>query len=221
MAEEKIQFTKLLECCLDFKKNPTPENEAAIKAITDRFVIREYLPLIKKTIQASCIVNLVRGDELDAIEAELWLTMGKVVYGVMAYVDNLENDLHSLAITAAAVDLLYELGIVDSVLSHCGKDFNRLNQMVDETINFSNIFRIVDTASMFSSESINAFITELQKFKGELTPEMLKNLKDIAKMQSPELQALHETFKEEALEKAMEKDLEQKPTEEKKEDNKA
>lgn len=224
MENEKIILTDLLEACLDFKREPTPKNEAIIKSITDRFIIKEYIPLAEKIVQVSLILGNISSDNLDQFEAETWLALGKVVYGIMGYVDNLENNLDKLSMTTAVADLLYEMGVIDEVLKHCEKDYRRLEKMVDECMNFTNIFRIMETTRLFSKDNIDEFIKEIHSFKSDLTPEMLENLKSIANAASPEFEALKETMVDEALSRAMDvdfrsiKETEQPATEEPKEE---
>ena len=224
MAEqEKIKLTELLEACLDFKRDPTTENDVAIKAIVNRFVIKEYIPMNEKIVQIELIMGSVNSENLDPLEAETWVTIGKVVYGILAYVDNLENNLDKLSLSGAVVDLLYEMGVIEEVLSHCEKDYRRMEKMLDETMNFSNIFRIVETTSVFNSESIDNFIKEIHSFKTDLTPEMLANLKSIANGTHPAFTALKETLVDDALGKAMDVDfktLEKAPAEEEKAEEK-
>ena len=209
MAEqEKIKLTELLEACLDFKKEPTPKNELAIKTIVNRFVIKEYLPMNEKFVQIALILNTVTSDELDPLEAETWLSIGKIVYGILAYVDNLENDLNRLSLSGAIVDLLYEMGVIDGVLSHCEKDYLRMEKMLEETINFTNIFRIVETTSMLDSASIDNFVKEIHSFKNDLTPETLEKLKSIVNASDPAFQSLKEILVDQALSKAMDSKFE-------------
>lgn len=223
MENEKIILTDLLEACLDFKREPTPKNEAIIRSITDRFIIKEYIPLPEKIVQVSLILGNITSDTLDQFEAESWLVIGKVVYGVLGYVANLENNLDKLSMSTQVVDLLYEMGVIDEVLKHCEKDYRRLDKMVDESLNFTNIFRILETTRLFSKDNIDDFVKEIHSFKTDLTPEMLENLKSIANASSPEFQAFKETMIDEVLGRAMDVDLNSlkpEPEEESKEEQK-
>lgn len=204
---QMINLTTLLEACLAFKKDPTPANELKIQQITKDFVIREYLPLSEKHIRVATIVGGISEDELDAFVAENWFALNKVVYGILSYVTNLHNDLDRASLTPAVVDVLYEMGIIDLILDSAGKDYARLEKMIDETINFSNIFRIVETATLFNQDKLDKFIEEIRSLKTELTPEMLADLKSLAVAGSPEFKALKETLMDEALGRAMDSEL--------------
>lgn len=224
MAEqEKIKLTQLLEACLDFTRDPTPANELKITEITKDFVIREYLPLSEKQAQLTLIVGSIPDEGFNAFTAETWLTINKVLFGILAYVTNLEYDLDLISSKPVVVDLLYQTGVIDLVLEHASKDFERLDKMISEAINFSNIFRIAETASLFSQDKIEEFVKEVRSLKQELTPEALKDLKAIVAAGSPELKALKETVVEQAVGNVMEADFdkleedkkEEKPAEEK------
>lgn len=226
MAEQNtIKLTHLLEACLDFTKDPSPANELKVVEITKLFVYREYIPLVEKQIQIAAIIGGIPGDEYDALVCENWLVMGKIVHGVLSYVVNLENDLDRAAMTPAVVDLLYKMGIIDDILGHCQKDYERLEKMVDDVVNFSNLFRLVQTAELFDPSALAEFTKELREMKQELTPEMLKDLKSFAVSGSPEFEILKEAVADEAIGKAMEGDFnfatkknEEKPEKESKEE---
>lgn len=205
--QEKIKLTHLLEACLDFTKDPTPANELKVVEITKLFSYREYIPLVEKQVQVAAILGGIPGDDNDALVYENWLVLGKVVYGVLAYVVNLENDLDRVAMTPAVVDLLYQMGIIDDILEHCEKDYRRLEKMIEETLNFSNILRLTQTVELFDAEKIDEFTQELRNMKNELTPEMLADLKSLAVSGSAEFSVLKEAVADDALGKVMEGDF--------------
>ena len=220
MAEQnKIKLTSLLEACLDFTRDPSPANELKVAEIANLFAYREYIPLIEKQIQVAAIIGGIPGDEYDALVCENWLVMGKVIHGILPYVVNLENDLDKGAMTPAVVDLLYNMNIVDSILEHCEKDYKRLEKMVDDTMNFTNLFRLVQSVELLDPSKLDEFMKELREMKQELTPEMLANLKSLAVSASPEFAALKEAVADEAIGKAMEGDFNfaTKPVEDKQE----
>ena len=201
MAEDKkIKLTSFLESFLKFKKDPTPEVEDEVAKIVDQFVIREYIPLAEKQVYIASILSCIPDDANDALVAENWITMGKVIYGILSYVVNLENDLDRASLVPAVIDVLYESGVVDKILKYSQKDYSRMEQMIQEALNFSNIFRIVQTAALFDKDQLDTFIGAIYDFKKDLTPELLEGLTTIAVSNSPEYKALRETIMGEALE---------------------
>ena len=103
--------------------------------------------------------------------------------------------------------MLCDFGFVDYILSFCGKDFDRLCDLIDKMVNFSNIYKIVETAEYFRSDNIDALVKQLEAARKELTPEMLENMKSILNGQSPEWKALKESVGDMALGNALDKDI--------------
>ena len=99
------------------------------------------------------------------------------------------------------------MGIIDDILEHCEKDYKRLEKMIDETLNFSNILRLTQTVELFDAEKIDEFTQELRNMKNELTPEMLADLKSLAVSGSAEFSVLKEAVADDALGKVMEGDF--------------
>lgn len=214
MDEKKIKLTDLLEVCLNFKRDPSKINQLKLTEMTAALICREYLPVAEKKIALVLILNSVTAGEEDAIELEQKLHIGKIVFGLMSYVVNLENNLSNAALKEEIVDLLFETGIADEIYSKCSKDFNRLCEMVTEALNFSNIFKIVSVTSLYNNDNLTEFINEVRSMKKELTPEMLQNLKDIVIEGSPEFKTLKEGFIEKILGDVMDGDfntLDQQP----------
>lgn len=208
MAEqEKIKLSELLADCLAFEKDPTPANEIKVLEKTQLFVYREYIPMVEKQIQIATIIAAIPGEDDDALAAENWITMGKVVYGLLSYVINLENDLERFGLTPAVIDTLYRNNIIDSILEHCEKDYKRFEKMLDDVINFSNLFRITQTASIIGGDRLEAFIKELRELKQDLSPELLEQLKSLAVAGSPEFAVLKEAVADDAIGKILAGDM--------------
>lgn len=203
-----IKLTELLEACLDFKRDATPENEARINVLIDQMIIRSYQPISQKQVNVALILGLLSEEEQhDVVAAATKITIGKAVLGVLGYVVNLDNDLDRASFVPGVADLLYEFGVIDAVLEHASKDYARFEAMLQEAMNFSNLFNLANTAALMSVESMEEFVKSVREFKTELTPEMLADLKAIAVAGSPEFQALKETLMDEALGTALESDF--------------
>lgn len=212
MADKKIQITDILNACLDFKKDPTTANELKITELKEKMILREYIPLQEKTTIMALILGLIPDTEYNAFTAAQWVVMGKYIYGLLSYAINLDNNLDRLLLTPSVIDLLTEFGFFDTIMNHCAKDYGRLEQMVDEALNFSNIFKLTETMSLIDTENLTNFVKEIREFKKEFTPEMLKDFKAIIAKTSPLTTALQETLVEDAVEKVMDenfKDIEE------------
>ncbi len=208
MAEtNKIKLSDLLGTCLEFKQNPTGENEKKIQTLISQFQIATYLPLKQKEIILVIILNNCTTRDLDAVTTEMNLVVAKTIYGVLSYIVNLENDLEFAAFDAGAIDLLFEMEVIDNVLKFCSADYNRLEKMIEETMNFSNLVRLANLANLMAPENIDKFTQTIQDMKTELTPERLDTLKSLASSGSPEWAALKETVVDEVLGRVMDKEF--------------
>lgn len=208
MAEtNKIKLSDLLGTCLEFKQKPTVENEKKIHTLISQFQIATYIPLKQKEIILIIILNNCTTKDLDAVTTEMNLVVAKTIYGMLSYVVNLENDLEFAAFDAGAIDLLYEMEIIDNVLKFCSADYNRLEKMIEETMNFSNLVRLANLANLMAPENIDKFTQTILDMKTELTPERLDNLKSLASSGSPEWAALKETVVDEVLGRVMDKEF--------------
>lgn len=208
MAEnKKIKLTDLLGVCLDFTRDPSTKNSVKLTEMSAKLECREYLPVENKRLALILILNTVKSETNDPVDLEVALYVGKIVYGLMAYVVNLENDLMGAALQPEIVDLLFETGIAGEVLSKCEADYNRLCEMVQGSLNFSNIFKIVQVTELYDNESLDKLVEEIKNTKKEFTPEMLQNLKDIVKESSTEFQTIKEGLIESTLDKIMDADF--------------
>lgn len=204
---EKIKLTEVLTAILEFKKNPTEENNAKVHEYMQKLQVIPYLSINRKIICASIITANIFNVERDAMQSAVHLTVAETMYGILEYCVNLENDLDSYIVDETIYDALYDFGFMDYIFSFCGKDFDRLCDLIDKMVNFSNIYKIVETAEYFRSDNIDALVEQLEAARKELTPEMLENMKSILNGQSPEWKALKESVGDMALGKALDKDI--------------
>ena len=184
---EKIKLTEVLTAILEFKKNPTEENNAKVHEYMQKLQVIPYLSINRKIICASIITANIFNVERDAMGSAVHLTVAETMYGILEYCVNLENDLDSY--------------IVDETI------YDALCDLIDKMVNFSNIYKIVETAEYFRSDNIDALVKQLEAARKELTPEMLENMKSILNGQSPEWKALKESVGDMALGNALDKDI--------------
>ena len=216
-GEDKLLLTDLLELCLDFKENPTDESEKKIVDFVNKFNVISYMPIQSKQIALALILNsatiteqdikLGAGSDMDITDVVLNLEAGKLIYGLLPYVINLENDLGAQGLNMGVLDLLYQFGIADHILQYCRLDFDRLDKMVEEANNYSNLAKLADNIALMSPENMAEFTNVIIDLKNELTAEKLKDLKALATAGDPRWSALKETVADEAIGKAMENDF--------------
>ena len=222
-GDEAIKLSELIEACeeydkeLESGKEDGPKKEEFLKIFSKMRVI-PYLTIQDKTVSLTYVMaNCESSSKINIVETEVKLHIAKIIFGLLRYVVNLENDLDFSVFSPAVVDLLFKFNIIDSVLQHCGADYARFEKMVDEAINFSNLMKLADIATLFVPERIDEFVKEVRSLKEDLTPERIKDLKSIATLGSPEWAALKQTVADEVLGKIMDSDFEKLKTESKEE----
>lgn len=170
-----LSLNKYFELCLNFEDNPTSENELAIKTFLSQLQIKDFLSLKQKTIVAITITkDLI--DELDSSGAASTLEIGKLFHGLLSYVINIKDDIGMLNRTFIAYDYCYMYGLADTILNICSKDYQRLCSYIDNMINISNAYRLIQTASVLNDTEYNKWINTMKDLKEQITPEMLKSL---------------------------------------------
>lgn len=204
---ENIKLSELLDAILAFKHDPTEENDAKVQALLGKLQIVSYLNLTKKMLAATKICINIWDDNKDAIHSGITLEINELLYGLLEYAINLENDLGYFQSLDLIYNTLCEYGFDDYLLKFCEKDFKRLQRLVDRVYNFGNVYRIEKTAEMFTPESLAQFASTLKDTVSSLTPEMLADLKSVANAASPEWQAFKETTADEVIDKTLYSEL--------------
>ena len=173
--DDTVSLADYFTLCLDFEDDPTDKNSFAITEYLSKLRIKDFLSLQEKTIIAT---NITRSliDELDATGAATSLEIGKVFQGLLAYVVNLRNDIGILNKTFITYDYCYIYGLVDTILKVCSKDYARLCSYIDNMINVSNAYRLIQTASILNDTEYNKWVNTLNDLKEKITPDMLKSL---------------------------------------------
>lgn len=173
--EDLLSLNQYLTLCLTFEDDPTEENDLAIKAFLSQLQIRDFLPLQEKTTIAITIAkDLI--DELDSSGAASVLEIDKMFKGLLSYVINIDNDIGILDQTFVAYDYCYIYGLADTILNVCSKDYQRFCSYIDNMINVSNAYRLIQTASILNDAEYNKWIETLKDVKNQFTPDMIKGL---------------------------------------------
>lgn len=204
MEDKKLKLSTYLLKCIDFEKNP--EDASKLDEINDflnQIQVREYLPLKEKEILAVEIVTKV-SDDYDAPGAAVMLEMGKISEGLLHYCINLDNDVPFSNALYDTYDKIFQYGLYDKILEGCEKDYSRLNALIDEMINVSNLYRIVHTAQFFDDESLDKWEETLKNLKESLDSETLKELTGIVALNDPAGEELLRSIKEMSIENANE-----------------
>lgn len=198
--EEKLELSDYLMLCTKFEENP--EDASLLEGINDfisKISVREYISLKEKEIIIMEILNTLNKD-LDAPGVAAFLEIGKITNALLRYCVNLENDVPYISLGYSLVDMIYKHGLYDSILEGCEKDCKRLFKMIDDAVNASNIYRIVETASLFDQESYDEWLASMNNLKDTLDSKTLQNLLDVVGTDSEETKELIDQIKKVAVE---------------------
>ena len=195
---DKLKITDFLKLCVNFQEDPTEENEGAIQEFISQLVIKDYLSFKDKLIAAMAICSSLR-DDTDALECASVIEMGKITNGLLRYCVNLENDLGPMAKLFAPFDAFYEHGLIAAIIKVAERDYKMFCDMVNNTLSFTNMWRLLQTAQMLNDTEYDKWIEAINDLKTTLTPELVKNLSTIGIVSSGAFEDLERTLSEQAL----------------------
>lgn len=168
------------------KGEATAEQVEEFDKIFPQILVKDYLPMKQKEMAISQIVWYTFDKQPDEtyIDCMSNFEICLILYGLLSYT-TIENDLQMAALSAAIVDILYECGFVEKILSFCKKDYERLCKMADRAVNFRTGLELITTISTFDSQQLQTVSKELKNTIGSLKPEMIENMVKFAQMNDP------------------------------------
>ena len=199
--EEKIKFSDYIKTCLEFNANPTPENEEKVKNLNNSLQVKEYMKIEDKMILAARILASVP-EKFEVVSNSIYLEQQKVLTGLLSYVTNMEDDIHAQMLHFGSYDVLFQYGFIDTVLKYCEKDYIRFEKLIDQMVNRSTIYKLIESAEFFNPETYDKCTKEMQNLKSELTPELIDALKAVQNYNPDEAQELKEALSQEAIKQA-------------------
>lgn len=208
-VKEKIKLSEILDICLEFKQNPTRENEDKLNKMMMDMKIVTYLPLLKKNWSLVYILNAVDSSDGDPVENAILMYNAKIIYGLFNYVLNFENDIPIHSLTYGIIDILHEVGLVDYILKFCKSDYEVLESLLKDTVNFANINSLSKLGEVFSKNNVEEIANTVRELKSELTVEKLKNLKSLMNSSDPMWKVFKETVADDVMDNIRNKELEE------------
>ena len=168
------------------KGEATAEQVEEFDKIFPQILVKDYLPMKQKEMAISQIVwyTFDKQPGETYIDCMSNFEICLILYGLLSYT-TIENDLQMAALSAAIVDILYECGFVEKILSFCKKDYERLCKMADRAVNFRTGLELITTISTFDSQQLQMVSKELKNTIGNLKPEMIENMVKFAQMNDP------------------------------------
>lgn len=175
---DNLKITTYLIKCADFEKDP--ENTKILDEINDfisQIQIRSYIPLKEKELIIMDILNSLNAD-FDAPGTAAFLEMGKTNNLLLKYCINVENDMDMLQFTYSPVDLIHQYGLFDAIMEYAQKDYETTSRMLENAINASNIYRLVQTSALYSEESFNEWKKSISELETVLSSDTLREFVD-------------------------------------------
>ena len=205
-----IKLTEILVESLRFSADPTDSDTLKkVQSLIESLQVKERLPLLDKEKAIIDIVAAAWSDDRDPFECAMKLEAAKIFYGLAQYATNLDMDLSPEYMTPYAVDVLEGMGFSDYLLGFCGKDYAKLESMISEAVEFSNVFRIVNAFDLIDPKNIQELKDAISSVKNDLTPERIKELSALAAVGEPAWEALKQTLGNDIAAKVMERDVSQ------------
>ena len=205
MEENKTyQIYEILSAAAEWLNDPeSEEKNKAFEDIKTALVIRDYMPLEQKEIiMRKALIDMRSDEEVMPYTASILYEIALVFDCLLAYVVNLDPNIDNVYKDASFYDLLYMSGVIDYILSFCGKDYEFLRKMADRMISFDNLKELSKNIEIASPEYINALTEEFKRFRTDTNPEMLKHLGEIMAGNDPLLNNIKKNVENVAFEAA-------------------
>ncbi len=184
MENAKLKIKDYIISCIDFENSQDESKLKEIQSFIDALEFREYIPLKEKEIIILKIMSKV-GRDYDAPGAAAMIEMSKIVLGLFAYCINLERDVEFLETLYYCHDLFYQFGLIDAIMQHCGEDYKRLVKMLDKALSFDNLYRLMQTTSLFDTESYDKWLKTMNDLKTAMDQDTLKEFVKITNSEDP------------------------------------
>lgn len=196
--DEKLKLSEYLILASKFNEDPSEENSEAIEKFLDKLIVREYIPLKEKDILMVQILRKITKD-FDAAGAASFLEIGKIELGLFAYCVNLELDTGVLSGTYTSYDLYFQHGLVESILLVCEDDYKRLCNMIDNAIQFSNIYRLIQSAQLLETTEYDKWIEAMNDIKDTINSDTIRDIISVVAQPDEKTKTLTDMINEEAL----------------------
>lgn len=186
MLEKKLKLSELI--LASYKSFIDPNNVELADIVNDyigKIVVIQYLPLKDKENSIFRILNLLqennkRPDEVN-VQLELLFTL-EIIHNYTNI--EVEEGFYEF-FGEDFFDALVATGVLDAIEDICEKDIQRLRHMLDSTINWRNMFDLVDGFGNIDMTHVDALVQEVKTVKESLKEENLELLKKITDYNQP------------------------------------
>jgi len=186
MLEKNLKLTEVMLAAYSSFKNPQDiELSSQVKDYIGKMVVLPYLPLREKQISVFRILSLIEETEKRPDEVSSTMELLFTLEVINQYTNiEVENECYEL-FGEDFLDALEMTGIMDAIQNISGRDINRLQHMVDSTINWRNIFNLVDGFGSIDMSHVDQLVNEVREARQGLKEENIDILKRIADYNQP------------------------------------
>ena len=188
MLEKNLKLTDVM--LVAYKSFSDPMNEELSAKVNDfigKMVVLQYLPLRDKQVAVFKILNLIDENEKrpDEVSTRMELLFALEVINQYTNIE-VEDGCYEL-FGEDFFDALEMTGIMDAIMEISERDINRLQHMLDSTVNWRNIFNLIDGFGNIDMSHIDQLVNEVKEAKQGLKEENLDILKRIADYNQPNI----------------------------------
>lgn len=182
---EELKFDDVLNVCIDYLKNfGNEESTEKFEEIRKKLVIRDYLSINQKEIVLKKILMdlTVQKDEpqIFAISSEICLFFD----ALLAYT-NINPEIDGTFKISEVYDIFSYVGLADYIYEFCKKDYERIVNMLDRAISWSNVEMLMQSVEDLDGEKLENLNKQFAEFTSENNLDMLGKIKDILGYNDP------------------------------------
>lgn len=196
--EDKISLNELITF-LKKCKGKEITNEAYLVFI-DNLDIKKYLPMeTKMKLLLNLVIHLTYTEgfvsELAAIDVEV----RKAFYCLLAYTNVDLETVEKTPLTFEMYDLLIDSGLYDDIMKIAGKDYQRLENLIEQAFKFESMFQTYMNMGNIDYQDMKENLKTAQDFLNNFSSEDLEHFANIATINDPLIADLAKMVRENKL----------------------
>ena len=187
MLEKTLALTDVMFAA--YKSFMDPLNEKLAADVSDyigKMVVLQYLPLRDKQVSIFRILNLLQANEdknPEEVNTQMELLFMLEVINQYTNIE-VESGFYEL-FNEDFYDALMATGIIEAIEDICLDDISRLRNMLESTMNWRNMFSLVDRFGDIDMTHVDALVDEVKSVKDSLKEENIDLLKRIVDYNQP------------------------------------
>lgn len=186
MLEKNLKLVDIMFAAYNSFTDPLNEEfTAQVNDYIGKIVVTKYLPLRDKQYSLFRILNLIEGnqDQIEEVTTKMELLFTLEVINQYTNIE-VESGCYDL-FNEDFFDALETTGIIDTIEKASGKDIERLRRMLDSTVNWQNIFNLINEFGSIDMSHVDQLVNEVKEARQGLKEENLDLLKRITDYNQP------------------------------------